>query len=314
MKIGEVAGRAGVSVDTVRFYERVGVLPAPPARPPATATTSPRRSTASTSHASSRRSASRSTRRSARSPPTTPAAPPASPSSGASRPCSTAWTASSPSSPHCAAASCRHSRTAPAAAAASRAVEPSAACQTHPKTSRRDRTPGGNRVENLRHAVISRLDPNVTQIASRSASKGGFRRRIRGNGVSVPRNASRRCISRIGFDRRLDRSTKRALDHRGGTAGSASSAAPVGDRRHPDPGHQGRADGRRLIRAGATFTARRSPSQHARVLVRRRIAPPRRLRPTARPCRRLEGLEWSARPQRLRARPPRQRGRRGKGA
>jgi DNA-binding transcriptional MerR regulator len=29
MKIGEVAGRAGVSVDTVRFYERVGVLPAP---------------------------------------------------------------------------------------------------------------------------------------------------------------------------------------------------------------------------------------------------------------------------------------------
>ena len=31
MKIGEIAGRAGVSVDTVRFYERVGVLP-PPAR------------------------------------------------------------------------------------------------------------------------------------------------------------------------------------------------------------------------------------------------------------------------------------------
>jgi DNA-binding transcriptional MerR regulator len=29
VKIGEVAGRAGVSVDTVRFYERVGVLPAP---------------------------------------------------------------------------------------------------------------------------------------------------------------------------------------------------------------------------------------------------------------------------------------------
>jgi DNA-binding transcriptional MerR regulator len=28
MKIGEVAKRAGVSVDTVRFYERVGVLPA----------------------------------------------------------------------------------------------------------------------------------------------------------------------------------------------------------------------------------------------------------------------------------------------
>src|SRR4051812_44126595 len=27
MKIGEVAGQAGVSVDTVRFYERVGVLP-----------------------------------------------------------------------------------------------------------------------------------------------------------------------------------------------------------------------------------------------------------------------------------------------
>jgi hypothetical protein len=29
MKIGEVAKQAGVSVDTVRFYERVGVLPAP---------------------------------------------------------------------------------------------------------------------------------------------------------------------------------------------------------------------------------------------------------------------------------------------
>ena len=29
MKIGEVASEAGVSVDTVRFYERVGVLPAP---------------------------------------------------------------------------------------------------------------------------------------------------------------------------------------------------------------------------------------------------------------------------------------------
>ena len=31
MRIGEVAARAGVTVDTVRFYERVGVLP-PPAR------------------------------------------------------------------------------------------------------------------------------------------------------------------------------------------------------------------------------------------------------------------------------------------
>ena len=29
MKIGELASQAGVSVDTVRFYERVGVLPAP---------------------------------------------------------------------------------------------------------------------------------------------------------------------------------------------------------------------------------------------------------------------------------------------
>ena len=29
MKIGEVASKAGVTVDTVRFYERVGVLPAP---------------------------------------------------------------------------------------------------------------------------------------------------------------------------------------------------------------------------------------------------------------------------------------------
>ncbi|WP_053227120.1 MerR family transcriptional regulator [Solirubrobacter soli] len=31
MKIGEIATGAGVTVDTVRFYERVGVLP-PPAR------------------------------------------------------------------------------------------------------------------------------------------------------------------------------------------------------------------------------------------------------------------------------------------
>jgi len=29
MKIGEIAKQAGVTVDTVRFYERVGVLPAP---------------------------------------------------------------------------------------------------------------------------------------------------------------------------------------------------------------------------------------------------------------------------------------------
>ena len=29
MKIGEIASRAGVTVDTVRFYERVGILPAP---------------------------------------------------------------------------------------------------------------------------------------------------------------------------------------------------------------------------------------------------------------------------------------------
>ncbi len=29
MKIGEIAGEAGVTVDTVRFYERVGVLPEP---------------------------------------------------------------------------------------------------------------------------------------------------------------------------------------------------------------------------------------------------------------------------------------------
>ena len=29
MKIGQIANEAGVTVDTVRFYERVGVLPAP---------------------------------------------------------------------------------------------------------------------------------------------------------------------------------------------------------------------------------------------------------------------------------------------
>ena len=33
MKIGQVAERAGVSVDTVRFYERRGVLPAPERMP-----------------------------------------------------------------------------------------------------------------------------------------------------------------------------------------------------------------------------------------------------------------------------------------
>ena len=33
MKIGEVAKQSGVTVDTVRFYERVGVLPPPDRRP-----------------------------------------------------------------------------------------------------------------------------------------------------------------------------------------------------------------------------------------------------------------------------------------
>jgi DNA-binding transcriptional MerR regulator len=33
VKIGEIATRAGVTVDTVRFYERVGVLPAPERTP-----------------------------------------------------------------------------------------------------------------------------------------------------------------------------------------------------------------------------------------------------------------------------------------
>jgi DNA-binding transcriptional MerR regulator len=33
MKIGQVASQAGVSIDTVRFYERRGVLPAPPRTP-----------------------------------------------------------------------------------------------------------------------------------------------------------------------------------------------------------------------------------------------------------------------------------------
>jgi len=33
MRIGELAREAGVSVDTVRFYERRGILPAPDRRP-----------------------------------------------------------------------------------------------------------------------------------------------------------------------------------------------------------------------------------------------------------------------------------------
>ena len=33
MRIGEIATRSGVSVDTVRFYERVGVLPSPEREP-----------------------------------------------------------------------------------------------------------------------------------------------------------------------------------------------------------------------------------------------------------------------------------------
>lgn len=33
MKIGEVARRAGVTIDTIRFYERRGVLELPPRRP-----------------------------------------------------------------------------------------------------------------------------------------------------------------------------------------------------------------------------------------------------------------------------------------
>lgn len=33
LKIGEVAGRAGVNIDTVRYYERAGLLPEPPRRP-----------------------------------------------------------------------------------------------------------------------------------------------------------------------------------------------------------------------------------------------------------------------------------------
>ncbi len=33
MRIGEIANRSGVSVDTVRFYERLGVLPSPEREP-----------------------------------------------------------------------------------------------------------------------------------------------------------------------------------------------------------------------------------------------------------------------------------------
>ena len=34
MRIGEIANRSGVTVDTVRFYERLGVLPSPEREPP----------------------------------------------------------------------------------------------------------------------------------------------------------------------------------------------------------------------------------------------------------------------------------------
>ena len=33
MKIGELATRAGVPIDTVRYYERQGLLPQPPRQP-----------------------------------------------------------------------------------------------------------------------------------------------------------------------------------------------------------------------------------------------------------------------------------------
>jgi MerR family mercuric resistance operon transcriptional regulator len=33
MKIGEVARRSAVAIDTIRYYERVGLLPAPPRTP-----------------------------------------------------------------------------------------------------------------------------------------------------------------------------------------------------------------------------------------------------------------------------------------
>lgn len=33
MKIGQVAAESGVSIDTIRFYERRGILPAPPRTP-----------------------------------------------------------------------------------------------------------------------------------------------------------------------------------------------------------------------------------------------------------------------------------------
>jgi DNA-binding transcriptional MerR regulator len=33
VRIGEIANRSGVTVDTVRFYERLGVLPSPEREP-----------------------------------------------------------------------------------------------------------------------------------------------------------------------------------------------------------------------------------------------------------------------------------------
>lgn len=33
LKIGQLASRAGVNIDTVRYYERAGLLPEPPRRP-----------------------------------------------------------------------------------------------------------------------------------------------------------------------------------------------------------------------------------------------------------------------------------------
>src|SRR5215207_5581780 len=98
MKIGQVAKHAGVSIDTVRFYERRGVLPAPDRTPSGYRTYKESTVNASGSPEHYNTSGSPSTKPSMPCTATTPAPRHANQSSGECRPSSTA---STPRSPNC---------------------------------------------------------------------------------------------------------------------------------------------------------------------------------------------------------------------